>query len=90
MPHLRSAKKRLRQNKKRRLHNREIKKAIRIQIKRFLRALNADDHDGARQELRLCAKRLDKAGQRRVIHPNKAARKKSQLARLLNKKVSQT
>jgi ribosomal protein S20 len=31
-------------------------------------------------------KGLDKAAARRVIHPNQAARRKSQLARLLEKK----
>ena len=39
MPHTKTAKKRLRQNEKRRLHNRAIKKAIKIQTKTFLAAL---------------------------------------------------
>ena len=37
-------------------------------------------------EVRKAAKTLDKAAAKRVIHPNLAARKKSQLARMLNAK----
>ena len=36
-------------------------------------------------EFTLAVKRLDKAAARHVIHPNQAARRKSQLAKLLHK-----
>jgi small subunit ribosomal protein S20 len=39
-----------------------------------------------REQYRVVAKKLDKAAAKRVIHPNLAARKKSQLAKMLNKK----
>jgi small subunit ribosomal protein S20 len=42
--------------------------------------------DELRKEFTLAAKKLDKAAAKRVIHPNLAARKKSQLARLLRDK----
>ncbi len=80
MPHTRSAEKRLRQNEKRRLHNRAVKKTIKGQIKTFLGALNGGD---AAAELKAAIRKLDKAAAKRVIHPNAAARKKSQLARRL-------
>jgi len=83
MPHTHSAKKRLRQTTKRRLHNRAAKKGIKLQIKKFLAAAKDGAVDAARQEYNLAAKRLDKAGAKRVLHPNTVARKKSQLARLL-------
>ncbi|MCS7046574.1 MAG: 30S ribosomal protein S20 [Gemmataceae bacterium] len=83
MPHTRSAKKRLRQNIKRRLRNRAVKKAIKIQIKNVLTAAKANP-DKLPDELKLAMKKLDKAAAKRVIHPNKAARKKAQLARLAN------
>ena len=85
MPHTKSAKKRLRQNEKRRLHNRSIKKAIKTQIKRFLAAKDGPVEE-LRKEYNLTAKKLDKAAAKRVIHPNLAARKKSQLARALHAK----
>ena len=85
MPHTRSAKKSLRKNEKRRLHNRAIKKAIKFQIKKVLTAAEGPI-DQLRAEFNLAAKKLDKAAARRVVHPNLAARKKSQLARLLHGK----
>jgi small subunit ribosomal protein S20 len=86
MPHTSSAKKRLRQYEKRRLRNRATKSAIKTQIKRFLAAAKEGNLDLLREEYDLAAKKLDKAAARRVVHPNLAARKKSQLARLLNEK----
>jgi len=37
----------------------------------------------AETELRLAAKKLDRAGAKRVIHPNAAARTKSRLSHLI-------
>jgi small subunit ribosomal protein S20 len=84
MPHTESAKKRLRQYEKRRLRNKATKKAIKL----ALRPMTEPEKDAAADQLQkdsLAAIRLlDKAASKRRIHPNKAARKKSQLARMLN------
>jgi small subunit ribosomal protein S20 len=88
MPHTKSAKKRLRQSAKRREQNLAVKKEIKNQIKQFLKAVQGGNPEQMRQEYTLISQRLDKAGARRVIHPNKAARKKSRLAHLLNKKLT--
>jgi small subunit ribosomal protein S20 len=88
MPHTSSAKKRLRQNVQRRARNRAVKKGIKVQIKKFLTAAKDGTVEQLRQEYNLAAKRLDKAAGKRVIHPNLAARKKSQLARLLQAKAT--
>jgi small subunit ribosomal protein S20 len=80
MPHTKSAKKALRQDAKRRERNRSVKKAIKVQIKKFLAALKDGTPEQKQAEFIACVKKLDKAGARRVIHPNAAARKKSQLA----------
>jgi small subunit ribosomal protein S20 len=85
MPHTRSARKNLRKTEKRRLHNRAVKKSIKTQIKRFHGAVEGPV-DKLREEYNLAAKKLDKAAAKRVIHPNLAARKKSQLARALHAK----
>lgn len=85
MPHTRSAKKNLRKSEKRRLHNRAVKKDIKIQVKNFLAALDGP-LDQLQKEFNLAAKKLDKAAAKRVVHPNLAARKKSQLARQLHDK----
>jgi small subunit ribosomal protein S20 len=85
MPHTKSAKKHQRQSEKRRLHNRAVKKALRTQIKRFEEAVEGTVEE-LRQHYNLAAKKLDKAAAKRIIHPNLAARKKSQLARALHQK----
>ena len=88
MPHTRSAKKNLRKSEKRRIHNRAVKREIKTYIKRFLAALDGP-LDAAQQAYNLAAKKLDKAGVRRIVHPNLAARKKSQMAQVLHKKKAQ-
>jgi small subunit ribosomal protein S20 len=85
MPHTRSAKKNMRKTEKRRLRNRLAKKAIKVQLKAFLTALDGPI-DELKKQYNLTAKKLDKAAAKKVIHPNLAARKKSQLARALHDK----
>jgi small subunit ribosomal protein S20 len=86
MPHTRSAKKRLRQNEKRRMRNRAAIKTIKTQIKKVQALAQGEDLEALRTEFRMAVKKLDKAASRRIVHPNMAARKKSQLARLLHDK----
>jgi small subunit ribosomal protein S20 len=88
MPHTKSARKRLRQNEKRRLRNRSAKSAIKSQIKKVLATAKSGTPEELRTQLNLAAKKLDKAAAKRIIHPNLAARKKSQLARLANQKAT--
>lgn len=86
MPHTKSAEKRNRQNEKRRLRNRAAKKAIRVQIKSLQEAVKSGNPDEVQAEFKKAVRRLDKAAAKRVVHPNLAARKKSQLARLITAK----
>jgi small subunit ribosomal protein S20 len=83
MPHTTSAKKHLRKSEKRRRSNRVVKKDIKVQLKAFTDAVDGPIEQ-LREEYNKAAKRLDKAAARRTIHPNLAARKKSQLATLLH------
>jgi small subunit ribosomal protein S20 len=85
MPHTRSAKKSLRKNQKRRLHNRAIIKSLKTQIKKVVGTATTGPVDQLRDDFRTAVKKLDKAAAKRVIHPNMAARKKSQLAKLLRR-----
>lgn len=80
MPNTQSAKKRLRQDAKRRLINRGVKTSLRKQIRKVREAVAAGDGEKADAEFKLAAQKLDKAGSRRAIHPNKAARLKSRLS----------
>jgi len=83
MPNTKSASKRLRQNVARRLRNRSVKSALRTQLRKVHEAVAAGDAEKAENEFRLVVKQLDRAGQRNVIHPNKAARTKSRLQRMI-------
>ena len=83
MPHTKSAKKSLRQDEKRRDRNRAAKKALRTQLKKFAGAQKEGTAEQKQAEFVAAVKLLDKAAARRVLHPNAAARKKSQLARQL-------
>jgi small subunit ribosomal protein S20 len=81
MPNTPSAIKSLKQNEKRRLHNRITKKLIKTYTKRTLAALAAGDVAKATEDMKATFSKIDKAGVRRVLHPNTAARRKSKLAR---------
>ena len=81
MPNSPSAIKRLKQSKKRRLHNRITKKLIKTYGKRTLAAVAAKNLDQAASDLKLTLSKIDKAGVRRILHPNTAARRKSRLTR---------
>lgn len=84
MPHTTSAKKALRQTEKRNLHNKAVKKAIRLQIRKFLVSLKDGTPESKKAELAACAKKIDKAAANNVIHRNAASRRKSQLAKRFN------
>jgi small subunit ribosomal protein S20 len=86
MPHTKSAKKHLRKSEKRRMHNRAVKRDIKEQIKKVLAASESGTVDELKTEYNVAAKKLDKAAAKRTIHPNLAARKKSQLSKLLHRK----
>jgi small subunit ribosomal protein S20 len=81
MPNTPSAIKRLKQSQKRRLHNRIAKKIIKTLSKRSLAAVAANEFEKAETDFRTATAKIDKAGARRVLHPNTAARRKSKLAR---------
>lgn len=81
MPNTPSAIKRLKQNAKRRMHNRVAKKIIKTYTKRALTAAAEGDTTKAEADFRTAVAKIDKAGARRVLHPNTAARRKSRLAR---------
>jgi small subunit ribosomal protein S20 len=82
--HSLSAKKRIRQNVKRRGVNRSRKSQIKTQIKRFETALSSGDVKAASEQYRLIVKKLDKTAATSTMRKKTAARKKSRLARRLN------
>jgi len=87
--HSLSSKKRVRQNAKRRMINRARKSQIKTQTKHFEEPLSAGDAKAAEEQLRLAAKKLDKAASKSTMHKRTAARKKSRLAKKLNQLKAQ-
>ena len=84
MAHSLQAKKRVKQNTKRRTINRARKSQVKTQIKHFEEALNTDDVAAATEQYKLVTKKLDKTAATSTMHKKTAARKKSRLAKKLN------
>jgi small subunit ribosomal protein S20 len=84
MPNNRAAEKRMRQEQKRRLHNRSIKSLVKTQITKARQAIIADAD--AETAVRDAVSDLDRAAKKGVIHRNNAARRKSRLMKQLNAK----
>ena len=83
MPIKNSAKKALRQTKKRTLANLQVKKAYKDAVKAVLKGL--DGGKDVKEELKLVQKKLDKAAKKGVIKKNTAARKLSRLTKKIKK-----
>ncbi len=80
-----SAKKTIRQDSVRRMRNRSDKSALKTQIKKFVSAIKNHDFDEAGKHLSVVTKKLDKIAAKNIIHKKTASRKKSRLAKFLNK-----
>lgn len=84
MAHSLQAKKRARQDAKRRTINRARKSQIKTQIKHFETALSSGNAEAAGEQYKLIVKKLDKTASTSTMHKKTAARKKSRLAKKLN------
>ena len=78
-----SAKKRIRQNEKRRLRNRAVRSAVRGSVKSAREALAGKAADSA-TVVHDAIRAIDRAVTKGIMHRNTAARRKSALARKLN------
>lgn len=82
--HSLSAKKRIRQNVKRKIRNRDRKKAVKLQVRKVADAVKVRDAGGAQAELVKAVKLIDRVAAKGTIHKNAAARKKSRLQKRVN------
>ena len=80
-----SAAKRHRQSLRRRLRNRMTVSEVRTSIKNFTTAISSNNKEEAEKAFRLVVKRIDSAAGKGVYHKNTVARKKSRLAKMLNR-----
>jgi len=82
--HSLSAKKRVRQNTRRRALNRSRKSQVKTQIKRLEAVIGEGKVTEAQEQFRLLTKKLDKVASTSTMHKKTAARKKSRLAKKIN------
>jgi small subunit ribosomal protein S20 len=85
MPNIKSAKKRVKQDAKRRIRNLDRKTAIKTAIKKVLVAIQAHDIDQAKKLLKDVEAKIARAKNKGVLHRNTAARKISRLAKKVSK-----
>jgi small subunit ribosomal protein S20 len=85
MPIIKSAKKALRQNTKRRAKNKAGKQKLKSLLKGTRSLVAAKKVTDAQKNLPAIYKALDKAAKTGIIKPNTAARNKSRIAKLLAK-----
>ncbi|HAU37838.1 MAG TPA: 30S ribosomal protein S20 [Phycisphaerales bacterium] len=85
MAHSLSAKKRIRQNAKHRARNRWRRDQVKQVLKDFDQAVQTNDQAKAAEQLQAVTKTLDKVAAKGLIHKNAVSRKKSRLAKRVNK-----
>ena len=76
MANIKSQKKRILTNEKRRLRNKAVKSELKTYVRKTRKAVAAGDVETAQAALRVATRKLDKG----VIHKNQAANRKSKLA----------
>jgi len=84
MPIKKSAKKALRQTKKRTERNKSVKANIEWLKHQFLKSISAKDKEKSQEFYAKLQKFLDKAAQKGVLKKNTASRNKSRLTKKLN------
>jgi small subunit ribosomal protein S20 len=80
---LASAKKRIRQDEKRRLRAKGIKSRVKTEVKKLLEAIHDGKIEDATKQYGLTAKILDQTAAKGTMHAKTASRRKSRLAKRL-------
>lgn len=78
-----SAKKRIRQNEKRRMRNKVWRNRARTTVREARTAIDSGDREAAEKATMVAIEQLDKAASKGVIHNKNASRRKSRLMKRL-------
>ena len=78
-------KKRFIQSEARRIRNHAAKSRVKTVMKRVTSALEADDPGAVDTQLREAMSALHKAGRKRILHPNTAARRIARLSKMIQR-----
>lgn len=73
------ARKRAKQNNKRRAHNASLRSLVRTKMKQVLAAVGAGEHAAAQEAFNNAVPVIDRMANKGIINKNKAARHKSRL-----------
>ena len=84
MPNIKSAKKRVKVIATKTARNKATKSALRTAVKKAYYAVDTNA-DNKTEAVRLAIKKIDQAAAKGILHKNNASRKKSALAKSLNK-----
>jgi len=85
---IKQQKKRIKQAEARAARNKAVRSELKTRVKTALRAAESQAED-APAKLAVAVKRLDMAAAKGVIHKNQAARRKSRLARKVNRALAE-
>ena len=85
MANIKSAKKRILVINKKTMRNKMIRSSVKTAMKKVVMACQAGDKAQAQTALVAATKAIDMACSKGVYHKNNASRKKSRLAKLVNK-----
>lgn len=86
MPNIKSAKKRVKVNATKNLHNKALKSSLKTAVKKANLAIENQEANMA-ETVKVAVRKLDQAAAKGLLHKNNVARKKSQLASKMNKAV---
>lgn len=85
MPNIKSAIKRVKITASKTLQNSMVKSALKTSVKKFESAFKVGDAENVQVTFTKATKLIDKAVAKGVLHKNTAARKKSAIAKKVNK-----
>jgi small subunit ribosomal protein S20 len=88
MPNIKSAIKRVKISSEQNARNTAVRSALKTTIRRFEESL-ANNPEQAAEALQKASRALDKAAAKGLIHKNKAARKKSRMAKKYAQSINQ-
>jgi len=72
----------LTKNRRKRMHNLDIKTDLRKTVKKFIRSVEEKNTEEVKENLKTVYKKFDKAAKRNILHDNTAARRKSKFSKL--------
>ena len=85
MPHIKSAKKRVKVIETKTLQNKMFKNQMRTIVKKYNAALESGNKEEATAAYKAAVKKIDQAVAKGILHKNNAAHKKSEFTLALNK-----